>query len=213
MQEAVKAGIKKIAIVSDIESGIHLGRNLRQIEKYTKDSQMYYTFIHPNWSYQAFGILTAQEIQNTGKFSTLPLEEAKISWCDARDVAEATIKVITGKGHENKSYNLTGPESLSCYEMAKILSRELLQEVIYTNPSLADALELIKTRKILDADIVDEISEWFKFARDGLCEELTLDIQSLTGYPPRGFSEWVDQNKLLFLVNMLSLSGGEEGGS
>ena len=59
----------------------------------------------------------------------LPTGEAKGSLIDARDIAEVAARVLTEPGHLGRVYTLTGPESLSHGDAARILSAELGREV------------------------------------------------------------------------------------
>ena len=48
--------------------------------------------------------------------------DAKVSIVDVRDIAAIAALALTEKGHEGKTYEITGPESLTHREMANHLS-------------------------------------------------------------------------------------------
>ena len=56
-----------------------------------------------------------------GKFFAA-CKDSKVSPIDIRDIAEVAVAVLTGSGHEGKSYVLTGPEALTYYKVAEKLS-------------------------------------------------------------------------------------------
>lgn len=50
---------------------------------------------------------------------------------DLRDVARVAVKALTEPGHIGKTYELTGPESLTGYDMAERLERVLGRPISY----------------------------------------------------------------------------------
>ena len=69
-----------------------------------------------------------------------PIEQGQLYWdlgegrlpaIDVRDIADCAVSVLTGSGHEGKTYDLTGPEAISFHDMASIFSRHLGHDVGY----------------------------------------------------------------------------------
>jgi uncharacterized protein YbjT (DUF2867 family) len=55
----------------------------------------------------------------------------KAGMIDVRDVAESAFGALTGKAQEGKEYILTGPESVSMYDVATSFTKELGRQVNY----------------------------------------------------------------------------------
>ena len=70
---------------------------------------------------------------------------------DVRDVARAAAAVLASKGHENKAYDLTGPEALSLHDVADRLGAVLRQQVLYADQPPA---------KVVGALLASEMPEW-----------------------------------------------------
>jgi uncharacterized protein YbjT (DUF2867 family) len=51
--------------------------------------------------------------------------DARISAVDVRDIADVAVAALTTVQHDNQSYSLTGPETLTLAEMAHQLSRAI----------------------------------------------------------------------------------------
>lgn len=111
---------------SDVEPGFPHWNTERKIA----ESGIPYTFLRPNFFMQNTLRLVAPRVASGGAFM-LPLGDARISMADTRDIAAVGVAALTGKGHEGKKHVLTGPEALSFYEVAGILSELLGREVTY----------------------------------------------------------------------------------
>lgn len=65
--------------------------------------------------------------------------QGRISSASRADYAAAAVAVLTGEGHENKTYELGGDEAWSFAEYAAELSRQTGREIVYT-PVTPEAL-------------------------------------------------------------------------
>ncbi|MFC8389416.1 MULTISPECIES: SDR family oxidoreductase [unclassified Streptomyces] len=70
--------------------------------------------------------------------------EGRVSSASRADYAAAAVAVLTGEGHENKTYELGGDEAWSFAEYAAELSRQTGKEIVY-NPVTPEALTGILT--------------------------------------------------------------------
>lgn len=67
------------------------------------------------------------------------MADARIASIDTADLAQVAVEVLTGDGHENKTYPLTGPESLTMAEVADRLSTATGRAIRYIAVSPEDA--------------------------------------------------------------------------
>ncbi|MCA1615732.1 MAG: NAD(P)H-binding protein [Acidobacteria bacterium] len=63
----------------------------------------------------------------------LPMADARVAAVDIRDIAAVAVKTLTEGGHENRSYPITGPESLTFREIAAKISDATGEAVTYEN--------------------------------------------------------------------------------
>src|SRR5919198_337065 len=85
----------------------------------------------------------ANSIKSQGVFYA-PLADSRSSFVDTRDIAAVAVEALTKSGHENKAYNITGPEAVSNYDIANILSKITGTKVTYVNVSDDDACKEMK---------------------------------------------------------------------
>lgn len=107
-----------------------------QIEKQIEASGLPFTHLRPNTFMQNL-LMFAQGIKQQGSFA-LPAGDTKMSTVDIRDIAAVAVQVLTGSGHEGKTYEITGPEALSYGDMAGKLSAVIGKPVQFVNLTPAD---------------------------------------------------------------------------
>ena len=154
-----------------------------EIDKTVKRSGLPYNLLQPHFFMQNT-MMAAQTVASDGTVY-IPFEEGKVGMIDARDIADVAVKVLTEDGHEGKSYNLTGPASMSFGDVAAALSKALGKQVNYVNVPLEAAREGM---------IGMGMSEWFADAMVGVFQTLrrygdftTTDVENVTGHPARSY--------------------------
>jgi uncharacterized protein YbjT (DUF2867 family) len=191
--EAKKAGIKQIVKQSvmgaDLEADVGTMRLHRQVEKVIEQSGIPFTFLRPNEFMQNFVNFHGPSIKGNNAFY-VPLEDAKVSLVDVRDIAAVAVKSLTDEDrHKNKTYLITGPEALSYHQVAEILSNTTGRKINYVNISDEEARAAMKEIGMSDWLIktVSELSEYF---RKGKASEVSSAVEEATGKKPISFSQF-----------------------
>ncbi|MBI5207342.1 MAG: SDR family oxidoreductase [Candidatus Firestonebacteria bacterium] len=197
---AKKAKVKHIVRLSglgaDIEPGIMLSRWHREIEKIIMDSSIDYTFLRPNSFMQNYIAYTSTSIKNNSAFY-LPLEDAKISLVDVRDIASVAFKALTENGHEKKAYNITGQEAISNNEIAEIFSRLLGRKISYISISDKDVYNNMISAGMPEI-IVNSLLELYSINRNGYTANITDTVEKVTKRKPITFSQFASDNISFF---------------
>lgn len=117
---AVAAGVKHIAYTSyvAISSGdtAGLGSDHYQTEEILKKSGAKWTMLR-NSIYMDTQVQAAAKMVADGR-ATVPATENKIGYVTREDCAAAAAAVLSEPGHENKAYDITGPELIGVRELA-----------------------------------------------------------------------------------------------
>lgn len=126
---AVRAGVSFIAYTSATnaeESSLFLAPVHRTTEGFIRESGIPYTFLRNNWylENEAGSIQAAA----AGAPWVTSAGNGRVGWATRRDYAEAAAAVLTGEGHENKTYELSGP-ALTQEELAAVVGGVLGKEV------------------------------------------------------------------------------------
>ena len=190
VEAAKAAGVKHIVKLSALHADAHSrSRILRWHaagEQLLRFSGIPWTILRPNMFMQEL-LRQAESIRSQGSFY-LPLKTLKVSVIDARDIAEAAAEALTGKGHEGKTYDLTGPEALSFDDIARRLSATLERDIKYAPIPMQDFAD-----SALDAGmpegLVEAVCELYS-TFPGKNDVVKQGVRELLGRPPRKLEEF-----------------------
>jgi uncharacterized protein YbjT (DUF2867 family) len=115
-----------------------------------------------------------------------PLEDAKVSLVDVRDIAAVAVKSLTDDKYNNKTYLITGPEALSYHQVADILSNARGKKISYVNISEEEARAAMKEMGMNDWTI-SELADYF---RKRNASEVSSAVEEVTGKKPISFSQF-----------------------
>jgi NAD(P)H dehydrogenase (quinone) len=101
-----------------------------------------------------------------------------------RDCAAAAAAVLTGDGHEGKTYDITGPDRLSQQDLAALLS-EVSGRAVKVHNVTDRILGWGLTKSGFPKPIAREIVEFGKAIREGYYDVVDSDVERLTGREPR----------------------------
>jgi uncharacterized protein YbjT (DUF2867 family) len=196
-EAGVKHVVKYSAIGADPDSPSAILKYHGQSEEYLKDSGLTYTLIRPNLFMQNFVNFYGQQIRKK-KEIRLPLKNARCGYVDVRDTVRLIKKVLTSNENKNKTYTVTGPESLSCLEITGLFSEAMGKKISYVEIKPKEF-----KKDMMDAGVKEGVaeaySELYKLIRDGLYDQVTDDIYKLTNRQPHTFEEFLDDNIKFFL--------------
>lgn len=104
----------------------------RRAEQVLRESSIPFTILRPNFFMQNFIVFFSHTIKSQGSLY-IPAGDGKVSFVDARDIALVAAKLLISDGpdHVDKTYNVTGPESLSYTQTAEILSNHIGKNILY----------------------------------------------------------------------------------
>jgi uncharacterized protein YbjT (DUF2867 family) len=191
IREAKKADVnhivKQSAFGSDLEDGITMNKLHRQVEEAIESSGINYTFLRP-MSFMQNYLGLSNSIKSQGVFYA-PLIDSRTSFVDLRDIAAVAVEALTKSGHENKAYNITGPEAVSNYDIANILSKTTGRKITYVNISDDDARKGMKENGMQEWTI-NALMELYNFQKAGKASHVSLDVERVTNRKPISFEQF-----------------------
>lgn len=195
VNEAKKAEVihivKQSIMGADLEANVSTMRLHRQAEKIIEQSGIPFTFLRPNEFMQNFINFHGHSIKSNNAFY-IPLEDAKVSIVDVRDIATVAVKSLIENGnnkHNNKTYLITGPEALSYHRMAELLSNATGKKISYVNVSEEEARGAMKEMG-MDDWLINTISELFNYFRKGYASQVSSGVEEVTGKKPISFAQF-----------------------
>jgi uncharacterized protein YbjT (DUF2867 family) len=202
VNEAKKAEVihivKQSIMGADLEADVGIMRLHRQAEKIIEQSGIPFTFLRPNEFMQNFINFHSHSIKSNNAFY-LPMEDAKVSVVDVRDIAAVAVKSLTENGnnkHNNKTYLITGPEALSYHQMAEILSNATGKKISYVNVSEEEFRGAMKEMG-MDDWLINTISELYNYFRKGYASQVSSGVE-VTGKKPISFAQFAKDYAEIF---------------
>jgi uncharacterized protein YbjT (DUF2867 family) len=191
IQAAKTAKVKHIVKLSALGAGADArwrwGRWHAEGERALKASGMAYTILRPNAFMQNM-LGFVPDILQTGAFH-VPAGDGRIGMVDVRDLATVALKTLTEKGHEGKTYEITGAESLSYHDVAAKLSKALGKTVKYVPADPSDARLAMAKGGVPDW-LADALIELHAFSASGGGDVTTPVVSDLARKQPFTFDEF-----------------------
>jgi len=157
---------------------------------------MTFTHLRPNLYMQ--GLLAfASSIGSEGSFFA-PIGEARVSIVDVRDIAAVAAAALIESGHEGKTYDITGPESLTHGEMASQLSDALEKKITFVDipeGAMRNALIGFGLPEWQAGGLVEDYAHY----RRGEAESVSDAVREVTGHAARSFAAFARDYKQAFL--------------
>jgi hypothetical protein len=191
LAKAEQAGVKHIVFISIVGAERNRIFANHRTENHFKKLNIPTTILRPSLYMQNLSTFHRHDIQDHDKIN-IPGGLGLVNYIDVRDVAEAIVKVLLEPGHENKAYEITGPEVMDFYQIAKIFSTELEREIKYTRPSTIQFVrhKLADKKQLL---YVLTLSLLYNAVRNGKMNYTNDVFFSITGHGPRHLVDFVHE--------------------
>lgn len=127
-----------------------------------------------------------------------PAGAGRVSLVASSDVAGVAAHVLTGDGHEDRTYVVTGPEALGYADVAARISAVFAREVEYADVSPEEARQrmLAGGAEPWQAEGTLELFDW---VRHGGADSVTAEVQKATGEDPRTLQDWLAELRGAFV--------------
>lgn len=166
-----------------------------KIEKYMIHTSLPYCFMRPGFFMQNLSGVHAFEIKYFDRI-VVPAGKSLTGFIDAKDIGDISGMVLSRpEGHEEKAYEITGPEAIDYYKAAEILSQELGRKITYTEVSPGKALYYWTHIRGLEEEYSKVMNMLYRLTRMGMAKTVTDDFEKITGRKARSFQEFVRENK------------------
>jgi uncharacterized protein YbjT (DUF2867 family) len=131
---ANRAGIRQMVFLS--LPGVQGDRRTTHyaVEPYLRQHDAPYTFLRPTCFMQNLSTTYAERIRQQNEIY-VPAGRSRTVFIDARDIGRVAARVLCQPGHLRHAYTLSGEQSLSCRNIADILTSEPNRPIRYPRPS------------------------------------------------------------------------------
>jgi uncharacterized protein YbjT (DUF2867 family) len=197
--------VKLSALGAKAKSPFQLGRMHYQTEKQIEVSGIAYTHLRPHSFLQNLLMLASSIIKDNAFYA--PLGNAQISMVDARDIAGVAAMALTTKGHEGKTYNITGAIPITYDQVADEISKVLARRVTYVDISDDVAFQAMSQFGVAGWLAEDLIALYRQFRRGG-GELVTQTVKNITGNDPIRLDQFVKDYSQVFKGDLRTVPVG-----
>lgn len=193
---ALERGIRHIVFLS--LQGVQFNRATphHAVEVYLRERQAPFTFLRPNFFMQNLSTTYRDDIRDRGVIS-VPAGRARTAFIDTDDLGRVAAHVFTEPGHLGKAYTLSGEQSLSYVDVARILTAELDHDVTYTRPTVDEYVALLEEQGA-SADYIEVQKMIYRVVRLNVSAFPNRTVRRLTGAPATTFAEFAHRERLVW---------------
>ncbi len=132
--------------------------------------------------------------------------EGQVNLVDREDCVDSAVTVLTTSGHDNKTYNLVGPDLWSFPQMAALtaeLTGRPVDVIQLTEAQMYDFLDSVGIPRTAVNEFnvggfewcSDDMVSYERETRNGRFAVMSDDVRQLTGRAPRSFRDFCNQRK------------------
>jgi len=188
---AKQSGVRHVVQLSGMSvspsSPAEFHRQMSECDEALKASGLSYTILQPNVFHQNM-LRMASPIRQRGRFRSA-VADARISMIDVRDIGEVAVKTLTEGGHAYNVYVLTGPESVTYFDVARLLSNAVGKTIVYEAITEDEAVKELIENGVPESVARSRVGVHRSFST-GAFAEVTSDVQKLLHRAPRSFAEF-----------------------
>jgi uncharacterized protein YbjT (DUF2867 family) len=188
------AGVRRIVLNSALGAGDYAKSFPswhRKVEEKLKATKLRCCILRPNSFLQNVLTYYAPSIRAQGAFYSA-MGNARTSYVDVRDIAAVAAKALRGGDHDGKTYELNGPEALTCAEVAEKISRHARTATQYVDIPSEVQRKAMRDQGMPEWQVTAllELQEYYTGGRGG-----TLDgvLEGLLGRPPIAMDQFLEE--------------------
>jgi len=183
--QAVKQGVQKVVLLS--------GKGEKEAEKceeIVKNSGLEWTIVRASWFNQNFSESFFLDPILVGHVA-LPKNEAKVPYVDANDIADVVVEVLLNAAHNEYTYELTGPRTLTFSEVTQEISTATGRDIQFTPISMEEYNAMMQEFNLPDGYLwlINYLFEEVLVESNAV---ITNDIEKVLGRKPTDFTEYAN---------------------
>jgi uncharacterized protein YbjT (DUF2867 family) len=196
---AARAGaghVVKATSKASSDSPIARRRWQAEIEAGLAASGIPFTLLRSN-AYMQNVLALAPAIAATSSFGSAA-GDGRVGLVDTRDVAAVAAEIAAAPApHAGKTYWLTGPEAISNYDVAAVLSKLVGRTITYRELTFEENKDAM-IRAGVPEHVAQMNAQAFRLTADGDADWVTSDVPSLLGRPARSFEHFAADHAAAF---------------
>ena len=167
------------------------------IEDYLVNSGLKWTIVRPDQFMEYYLPMTPTGVDLKTDSLILPYNNSKVAPVAITDVAKVCVKILMEDGHENRIYDITGPDAIVMEEACAIISEAIKRKITFNDISLADYEKMLSGMGV-QGKTLEILMQISKERRKCIDATIRLDTHKLFGVRPTNFAEFMYRNAAAF---------------
>ncbi len=195
--EAIKRHARRVVLLSSgaVQDGLApeqhtepVGRSHAEVEHRLRHSGLAWTVLRPS-TFAANALWWADQIRS-GDTVAGPYGAVRMAMLHEADIAAVAVAALTEDGHDQKCYQLNGPELLTQTEQVHIIGQALGRPLRWQELSREQARRRLLDSESFPDSFVDVLLDGYANMLDAPAPALTRTVETVTGTPARAFHQW-----------------------
>jgi len=195
-----RAGIRQVVFLSlqGVENNPVTPHH--KIEQLIVEANVPFTFLRPSFFMQNLSTTHRDEIRFRNEIF-VPAGHGLTSFIDVQDIGAVAALALTSQTSEfmYRSYELTGSEALTYFEIAQVLTDVLGRKITYQNPSILRFIWQKWQKKTIPLGFTMVMVALYTVAKLGRAATLTQETERLLERPPRTFRQFAEANRIIWM--------------
>ena len=189
---AVEAGVECIVYLSFVNAGpdatFTFARDHWHTEEHVREVGVRHTFLRDSMYMDFLPALAGADGVIRG-----PAGEGRVGAVARDDIADVAVAVLLGDGHDGRTYDVTGPQAITLYQVAEELSLVTGRSVTYHEETLDEAYESRSSYGAPDFEVEGWVTSYAAIAT-GELDVVSDTVSRLTCHPPTALADFLRQN-------------------
>lgn len=160
-------------------------------EKLLKESGLTYTILKHALYSDVVPMFIGSDVLEKGIIYQ-PAGDGKVAFTSRSDMAKAGVAVLTGEGHENKTYEIAGEKSYAYSDVAEILSKIGGKPVVYVSPTAEEFSKTLSEAGVL-AEIIGMVGAFSEGIKQGEFDFPGTELEKLIGEKPEDLAGFLSK--------------------
>jgi uncharacterized protein YbjT (DUF2867 family) len=186
---AVEAGVRRIVYLSFLaaapDATFTFARDHYHTEEHIRSTGLAFSFIRASLYLDFIPKMAWDDGTIRG-----PGGSGRVAWIARDDLADVAVAVLTGDGHDGKTYDVTGSEAITFRETAEQLALVTGRTVSYEEETLEEARASRSGFGAPDWEVEGWVTTYAAVAA-GELDVVSNMVLTLTGHPPQSIPDYL----------------------
>lgn len=186
--EVERSAVDRVVLLSARAPGQSGDDHLERFEAAVRGSDRTWTIVRPSWFAQNFteGFFAPGIAEGA---LALPVGEGREPFIDADDIAAVAVAALTEPGHEGRTYELSGPGTLTFAEAVAAIAAASGREIAFADVDPDAWAAGMRTHEVPEP-VIATLAHLFAAIRAGENDHVSTGVADALGRPPTSVADW-----------------------